>query len=233
MIAVKTNGLMPKVVSKAKGFLAGMDIFKKLPPVRLAEVERKMVEKKYKKGEVIHLEGDPAEYVWFVKEGHVKAMVYTPNGRPVNLCVVGSKGMFGSCCSFNGGEYPCQGVAETDTIVYSFPMKDFLELLNQYPEMSRSVVEMVSKRLRYSKGTQRFEQESVEKRILHVLINMAEEFGTTIPMTRREIAEMAGTTVETCIRTFSTFEEEGFVSTERGKITVVNREALADRIDEI
>jgi CRP/FNR family transcriptional regulator len=133
----------------------------------------------------------------------------------------------------SGGDYPCQGVAETDTVVYSFPMKDFLELLNQYPEMSRSVVEMVSKRLRYSKETQLFEQESVEKRILHVLINMVEEFGTTIPLTRREIAEMAGTTVETCIRTFSTFEEEGLVSTERGKITIVNKEALADRIDEI
>jgi CRP/FNR family transcriptional regulator len=233
MIAVKTKTLAPKVVSKTKGFVAGMDIFKNLPPVRLAEVEKKMVEKKYAKGEVIHLEGDPAESVWFVKEGHVKAMVYTPNGRSVNLCVVGSKGMFGSCCSLSGGDYPCQGVAETDTVVYSFPMKDFLELLNQYPEMSRSVVEMVSKRLRYSKETQLFEQESVEKRILHVLTNMVEEFGTTIPMTRREIAEMAGTTVETCIRTFSTFEEEGLVSTERGKITIVNKEAIADRMDEI
>ena len=233
MIALKSNGLAPKVISKTKGFVAAMDIFKKIPPVRMAQVERKMVEKKYKKGEVIHLEGDPAEYVWFVKEGHVKAMVYTPNGRSVNLCVVGRKGMFGSCCSLSGGDYPCQGVAETDTVVYSFPMKDFLELLNQYPEMSRSVVEMVSKRLRYSKETQLFEQESVEKRILHVLINMVEEFGTTIPLTRREIAEMAGTTVETCIRTFSTFEEEGLVSTERGKITIVNKEALADRMDEI
>jgi CRP/FNR family transcriptional regulator len=99
--------------------------------------------------------------------------------------------------------------------------------------MSRSVVEMVSKRLRHSKGTQMFEQESVEKRVLHVLINMVEEFGMIIPMTRREIAELAGTTVETCIRTFSKFEEEGFVSTERGKITIVNQEALADRMDEI
>lgn len=232
MIAVKT-AVMPKVVSKTKGFVASMEVFKKLPPVRLAEVEKKMVEKKYAKGEVIHLEGDPAESVWFVKEGHVKAMVYTPNGRSVNLCVVGSKGMFGSCCCFSTAEYPCQGVAETDTIVYAFPMKDFLELLNQFPEMSRSVVEMVSKRLRHSKGTQVFEQESVEKRILHVLINMVEEFGNVIPMTRREIAEMAGTTVETCIRTFSSFEDEGLVSTERGKITVINLPRLTERIEDI
>ncbi len=233
MLTTKANLLATKPGLKSKGFVAAMDIFKKLPPVRLAEVEKKMVEKKYAKGEVIHLEGDPAESVWFVKEGHVKAMVYTPNGRSVNLCVVGSKGMFGSCCCFSKAEYPCQGVAETDTTVYAFPMKNFMELLNEFPEMSRSVVEMVSKRLRHSKGAQVFEQESVEKRILHVLVDMVEEFGNVIPMTRREIAEMAGTTVETCIRTFSILEEEGLVSTERGKITVINVPGLTERIEDI
>jgi CRP/FNR family transcriptional regulator len=214
---------------KSKGSIMNMDLFKKLPAVALAEAEKKMIEKKFARGSVIHLEGDPAEFVWFVKEGHVKAMVNTPNGRSLTLCMVGAKGMFGSCCCFSNAEYPCQGVAETDTIVYAFPMADFLDLLNRFPGLSRAVVETVSKRLRHSKGTQVFEQESVEKRILHALINLVEEFGTTIPLTRREIAEMAGTTVETCIRTFSNLESEGLVSTERGKITIPDVRALVDR----
>jgi CRP/FNR family transcriptional regulator len=222
-----------KVVPKTEGFAATLEMFKKLPPVRLAEVEKKMVELKFKKGKVIHLVGDSAEFVWFVKEGHVKAMVYTPNGRTVNLCVIGPRGMFGCCCCFNNTEYPCQGVAESATTVYSLPMRDFNQLLNQYPEMSRSVLEIISKRLRHSKGTQVYEQESVEKRVLYVLVNMVKEFGAIIPMTRREIAEMAGTTVETCIRTFTILEEEGLVSTERCKITIVNLQALMDRLTDI
>jgi len=73
----------------------------------------------------------------------------------------------------------------------------------------------------------------VEKRILHVLVNLVSEFGNTIPLTRREIAEMAGTTVETSIRTFSRLEEEGLVSTSRGRIMVKDGQKLRDRIEEI
>jgi len=231
MIATKLN--KATAPPKPKGFLATMDIFKNLPPVRLAEVEKKMVERRYVKGAIIYLEGDPAENVWFVKEGHVKAMVYTPNGRSVNLCMVGEKGMLGGCCCFNSTGYLCQGVTETEAVVCAFPMKDFIELLNEYPEMSRAVVEMVSQRLRDSKSNQVFEQESVEKRILHVLLKLTEEFGNTIPLTRREIAEMAGTTVETCIRTFLILEEKGLVSTQRGKITLINLRALTERMENI
>jgi CRP/FNR family transcriptional regulator len=80
---------------------------------------------------------------------------------------------------------------------------------------------------------QTFDQESVEKRILHILVNLVAEFGNTIPLTRREIAEMTGTTVETCIRTFSNLEKEGLVSSARGKITVKSVQDLIDQQDEL
>jgi len=223
--------LMPKIATKC--FLATTEIFKKAPADILREMEKKMVERKYAKQESIFLEGDPAESVWFVKEGYVKAEVHAASGRCQTLCMVGATQMFGSCCSFGGGEYPCHTVAETDVTVVSLPMAEFLSLLSRVPEMSSALVAQLSKRLRESKDMQTFEQESVEKRILHVLAKMTELYGTTIPLTRREIAEMAGTTVETSIRTFSKLEETGLVSSARGRITIRNIQALRGRIDEI
>lgn len=93
------------------------------------------------------------------------------------------------------------------------------------------MIAQISDRLRRSKDTQAFDQETVEKRILHVLKELVEEFGTTIPLTRREVAEMVGTTVETSIRTFSRFEDEGLVATSRGRILVKNLKDLADRLE--
>ena len=216
-----------------KSFLATMDIFKKLPAAVLQEVERRMVEKRYIKHDPIFLEGDPAESVWFVKEGHVKAGNTAANGRCQTLCLVGPHSMFGTCCCLGGGEYPCSSVAESDVTVVSLPMKDFMVLLTRYPEISTALVAHISQRLRQSKNMQTFEQESVEKRILHVLLNLVGEFGNTIPLTRREIAEMAGTTVETSIRTFSRFEEEGLVSTTRGRITLKSTKDLNDRMEQM
>jgi CRP/FNR family transcriptional regulator len=78
---------------------------------------------------------------------------------------------------------------------------------------------------------QTFDQESVEKRTLHVLLSLVEEFGNTIPLTRKEIAEMVGTTVETSIRTFSRLEEEGLVSTSRGRIVIKDVKELEERME--
>ena len=225
----KTKAASLKV--PARNFIASMDLFKGLPPEVLSEIERRVIEKKYAKGSSIFLEGDAAKFVWFVKEGHVKAVIHSPNGHCQSLCMVGAQKMFGACCSFGGGTYPCNSVAETDVTVVSFPLSDFLALMGRFPQISQAVIQQLSKRLRDSKETQTFEQESVEKRILHILLNMAAEFGNTIPLTRREIAEMAGTTVETSIRTFSKLSGLGLVSTVRGRITLGDARLLQERMN--
>jgi CRP/FNR family transcriptional regulator len=40
------------------------------------------------------------------------------------------------------------------------------------------------------------------------------------PLTRQEIAEMVGTTVETCIRTMSKFQKKGMVKSAKGRISI-------------
>lgn len=214
-----------------RSILSTIDVFKGVPPAHLAKIEKRATEKRYAKGESLFLEGDPAESVWFVKEGHVKSVSHSANGKDQTLCMIGSNGLFGTCCCFDGGTYACNSVAETDAVVMAIPFKDFLELMDQYPSVSMAVVGQLSKRLRQSKDMRTFEQESVEKRILHVLINLVEEFGETIPLTRREIAEMVGTTVETSIRTFSKLEEDKLVSTARGRIVVRDLNALSARME--
>lgn len=219
------------VTAAPKSFLGTIEIFKDVPEEALREIEKRMVEKKYVKQDSITLEGDPAEVVWFVKEGHVKAVSHVASGRCQTLCMVGARKMFGTCCCFAGGKYPCHCVAETDATVVSLPMTDFSNLLNRYPQIGLALVRQISGRLRRSKDTQAFDQETVEKRILHALRDLVEEFGTTIPLTRREIAEMVGTTVETSIRTFSHLEQEGLVATGRGKIMVKSVKELESRLE--
>lgn len=209
-------------------FLGGLEVFQKLPAEAIQGIAGKAVERKFPARSTILLEGESADRVWFVKEGHVKAMIESMNGRSQILCMVGNGSMFGSCCALGGGSYPCHVMAETDVTVVSIPMTDFMDLLGRYPQFSAALVADLSRRLRQSKDSQTFEQESVEKRILHVLIGLVHEFGNTVPLTRREIAEMAGTTVETCIRTFSRLEAAKLVSGTRGRITVKDAGLLSE-----
>lgn len=228
MLAIPKNLNIP---APGHSSLGGMEIFRKLPKEALREIEAKMVERKFAKGTTILLEGEPADRVWFVKEGHIKAMTQAANGRTQTLCMVSRNGMFGSCCSLGGGQYPCHVEAETDVTVFSLPLADFTALVVRYPQVSFVLSEQLSRKLRQAKQTQSVDQESVEKRILHSLVDLVREFGNTIPLTRREIAEIAGTTVETAIRTFSKLEADKLVSSTRGRITIKDVALLVERLE--
>ena len=58
------------------------------------------------------------------------------------------------------------------------------------------------------------------------LLALRKKFGDSIPLTRQEIAELAGTTVETVIRTVSRFQREGWVRSGRGKLQLLDPDAL-------
>ena len=133
-----------------RSFLASMDIFENIPPTQLAELERRLVEKKFDKHESILLEGDPAEFVWFVKSGHVKTQTHAASGRCQTLCLVGAGKMFGSCCSLGKGSYVCQALAETDVTVVSCPMDDFISILSKNPTLATKLAVQLSHRLRHS-----------------------------------------------------------------------------------
>jgi CRP/FNR family transcriptional regulator len=45
-------------------------------------------------------------------------------------------------------------------------------------------------------------------------------------LTKQDVADMVGTTVETSIRTFSRFKKEGLVTDSEGKIIIKDREGL-------
>ena len=68
----------------------------------------------------------------------------------------------------------------------------------------------------------------VEQRLAQTLINLTKKFGSTIPLTKHELAEMANTTVETTIRVLSQFKKDGLIESSRGSTTIAKLEKLRD-----
>ena len=218
--------------TKKKGLFSTIELFKAVSINTLRDLENQIIERKFAKRETIFLEDDPAEFVWFVKQGHVKEVHHSADGRSNTLCMVGANGMFG-VSAFEGGNYGFHSVAEDEATVFSIPIQSFQDLMSRYPEMARAVVSHISKLLRRSKDMQTFAQERAQKRLLHVLLEMVRDFGNTIPLTRKEIAEMAGTAVETCIRVFGRLEDEGLIASVHGKLMIKNVDDLKERMEEL
>jgi len=222
---VDVRGVKHGALSKTKPFMT-------LPFEVLQEIEKQVNEKKYLRREYIFMQDDPAENVWFVKEGHVAIANYSKGGRSQTLSVIGPGKMFGFL-GMGGGEYGVYSIAETDVTVISIPSQVFMNLMDKFPDVGKAVLLDLSDRLRQSKTMHVYAHENAEKRILNVLLKLSDEFGNTIPMTRKEVAEMAGISVETCIRVFTRLEEGGLVESHNRGFAVHNPHGLRVHMEEI
>jgi CRP/FNR family transcriptional regulator len=77
--------------------------------------------------------------------------------------------------------------------------------------------------------------ERVEARIAALLLKLSNKVGVEtkdgllidMRLTKQDVADMVGTTVETSIRTFSKFKKEGLVTDTDGKFMIKDKEGLA------
>lgn len=208
---------MPRSYS-AELFLKQSEIFRKLEAKDRQRLAAMSHERSFAKGETIFHEGRPCDSVWLTMEGRVHLLHFTPEGKAQATCVMAPGETF--CClpTLDQGVYPATAVAATQAKVLQIPLRLFHELMGHSPSLLQETLCVFGTRLRQVEAQGCLVHDPVEKRVAQALLILKKKFGDTIPLTRQEIAELAGTTVETVIRTISRFQKEGWVRSSRGKI---------------
>lgn len=220
-----------------------MDPWKKLPffsslsDKELAEVVVPLFqEERYREDEYLFYEGDPPQGLFILREGKVKIIKHSTRGKDTILRLLGPEEMFGEVASLDGGPYPASAQALEDTIVFHLSQRDFLRLLQGYPSIALRVIEDLGRKLRDAHDLIRaLTTETVEKRIATVLLKLAEKLGKVeergirlrIHLSRQDLADMAGTTIETAIRVLSKFTKDRLLTKEGKNIIILDRAALA------
>jgi CRP-like cAMP-binding protein len=174
----------------------------------------------YEKGEMIFREGDPADRIHFVYAGRVK-IVKSAGARDIILEILGPGEPVGAVAAFERGNFPASAIAIEPSGLVSIPERDFFALLERRPDMTRRMLAgltvrlmMLNKRLADMTG-------SAEARAARLFLTLAERMGrktpegTMIPLalSRQELADLIGTTLETAIRLMSRWQKEGVVIT--------------------
>lgn len=215
--------------------LARTPPFDSLPAEELARLEPYVRVKRYERGETIFHEDSPSERFYSVVSGRVKIVKLAPHGKELILEIFGQGDPFGAVAAFEGRPFPAGAIALEPTEVLSISRQDLFTLIERRPEFVRGILLGLTRRL--IQLTQKLAQLSsggVEYRIAALFLRMAERMGepsssgTVIPMalSRQDIADMVGTTIETAIRIMSRWGKEGIVRTERSSFVIEDREAL-------
>jgi len=211
--------------------LQSVPIFSELSPSDLNKIAERMIQRTYTKGQMILLEDDLGQTFFVIAGGSVKITRLSDDGREVILAMLGESDFFGEMSLLDGAGRSANVVALDSSEVLTLARNDFLEILQEYPKISISLLEELTQRIR--KSDQQIESLSlsdVEQRIGITLIRLAEELGTikhgsvkinNLPY-QQDIANMAGTSRETVSRTFKLLEEKGLVTREGRKLTIYN-----------
>ena len=211
--------------------LQSVPIFSDLSPSDLNKIAERMVLRAFTKGQMILLEDDLGQTFFVIGGGSVKITRLSDDGREVILAMLGESDFFGEMSLLDGAGRSANVVALQASEVLTLARNDFLEILQDYPKISISLLEELTQRIR--KSDQQIESLSlsdVEQRIGITLIRLAEELGTikrgsvkikNLPY-QQDIANMAGTSRETVSRTFKLLEEKGLVTRKGRKLTIYN-----------
>jgi len=186
----------------------------------------------YSTGEIIFHEGDRSEYLWILRRGRVVLKRKSITGQEVILDILTPEEGFFGVSSLDGNPYVATAVAGNSCLLYRIPAEKVRKWMKAYPALAELLFSFALKRLRHMESTVSLYHNSASQRLLHTLYTLSQKFGKTIPITHKELANMAGTTVETSIRTLSLLRSEGILKIRRGMMTVQNRIRLRNLIRE-
>ncbi|MBM4443949.1 MAG: Crp/Fnr family transcriptional regulator [Chloroflexi bacterium] len=202
-------------------------IFSSLNERDLAELAGLAAERRFQPGEFIFWEGDQPDRFYMVAEGRVKILKHSSLGKEFVIAYFGPGEMFGEVAVFENKSYPGSAQVVAESRVLEIRGGNFRSFLAGHPELALRIIQILAGRLRDAQGRLRdLAAERVEQRLARILLMLQSRLGPTLPFTRQEIADMAGTTTETAIRFMSRLRQAGIVRSARGKTIIVDEAKL-------
>jgi CRP/FNR family transcriptional regulator, nitrogen oxide reductase regulator len=199
------------------------------------QIASRFRQRDYSAGELIHHYGHPAERLEIVAAGTVKLTRPTTTGRDVLLDVLGPGSLCGGIDLLGQETYPDSAMANTDCCILIITPSEFRDILQAYPTAAVAALEYVSGRLRSAHDSiEQLSAYPVERRLAATLIKLGRRLGREddegllidMPLSRQDLADMTGATVETVSRVLSRFRQDGLINSGRRWVSIVDHPGL-------
>ena len=208
--------------------------FSGLSTPELEAIKEHVFEEAAERNDMILLEEEPANAVYFVVSGVVKVFKTSVEGKEQVLCIVKPGESFNDVAVFDGGPNPASAIAMTPVVLYGITKADMETILREHPNLANNVIKILSKKVRHFVSlVEDFSFRHVTDRIAKLLLEYAtdhtwngEEVGLRPRLTQQEMAAMVGTAREVVGRSLKALEDEGAIRMDRHRIVVVNKKTL-------
>lgn len=227
---------MPCICNRDDCILCEGRIFNGLASDQVCQVRGLIAPISYSARAMLFHERASADLLFILKTGCVKLTTAMADGREQILRLALPGQMFGFE-SLHDRCYPYSACALTPVSVCAVRHRDMMQILEKDPGVSIKMIRMLNGELERSRTLIRdLGLKSSTERIASFILSLAplrhgHAGDVALPLTRKEVSEILGLTVETVSRAMAWFQRAGLVRTARGSVRVLDAEklrALAD-----
>lgn len=191
-----------------------------------------------KKADQFITEGLPLQGLYFICKGKVKTVKTGINGREQIVRLTKNGDIIGFRGFGTGKKYLIGAYALEDTVLCNFSNETMLEILKHVPEFTYALMLFYADELNKSENNiRKIAHMNVRERVIDLLLYIHRKFGQInglidIELSRKEIADFAGTTEEQAIRVISSLKKETLIKTEGKRIGILDVPELKSEIME-
>jgi CRP/FNR family transcriptional regulator len=202
--------------------------FANLDADAMEAVADRATSRRYSRGEVIFLEGDPCAGLHVIQEGRVKLYKLSLEGREQIVRLLGPGEFFNEVAVFDRGSNPVSAMAALDTTVWIVDCGAMSDLLGAHPALAAAIIQNLASRSRHLLSlVEDLSLRSVSARLAKLLLAQAQSSSeTTQRITQQEMAAQLGTVREMVGRVLRTFEADELIRFDRHRIVVLDQEGL-------
>ena len=207
-----------------------------LPPDDVRNVLSIARRRTFRRGEIVFHRDDPADSLHLIVRGRFGARVVTPLGDDVLRDVMGPGQSFGERAVLLPGSRRSATVsALEDGETRSVFRDDFVQLEREHPGVKDVLLQLLAEQLR--RASDRIVEAhyvDADTRVRRRLVELADAYRSAdgdavVPLTQEDVAAMAGTSRATVNRVLRDEQQQGAVELGRGRVIVLDREALERR----
>ena len=215
-------------------FLKETEMFSILEESELARVAEHSQFDRIEKKQTVFREGDSPKGGFIVGQGRLILKKGGGGKKAVIAELLGRGDPFGVVCAARGEPYPMSAEALCESVVLTVEQEFLVSLTNNTPKFATHLFDLC--RARFQAAQEKFARlahADSKVRVASALLLFSEKFtargGSIIEVTRDELSQIAGVTVETCIRVTKQFEKDGILAfPESKKIELVNNSSLEE-----
>ena len=220
--------------------LAGIELLAEITPERMSELERTARWRRCQAKELVFDMQSRGSEVYFIVEGALQVVNYSPAGREVSFAQVPAGGYIGEMSAIDSKTRSATVVALEGTVLASIVSDTFKKLLLDYPGIALVVLQNLAAMVRAAdERIMDLSTLSAINRVESELLRLAvpdednDNMAVISPlMTHSDIAARASTTRETVSRVLSNLSRIRIIEREKTLLRVLDVERLTNMIED-